>query len=270
MLALTGLDWNGDPAGRRAIIFTNLTGKPHAPATYIWRVFQRNQIGATARYYTNFFDGNNGAFAWGPGYGESFYGAHPYPEGVGNPGLRDGTGDGKFEISADANDYTQRDDGTSPHLTYNQWYRQAFRVYDTGANNFEMKYWVNLPSTSTLNTITHVSTGARVTPPSRCIIWGQAPDNGSGQSWGGYPRWEEQNGIIRCVQMFATDLSEAHIVSLSAFDYDSEVISYCNANGLALPWYLNMNLTLSDILDKSGNGNHPSWVGTERPTQYTA
>jgi len=124
-----------------------------------------------------------------------------------------------------------------------------------------------LPSTGTSKTITRDSTG-QTNPPSPCLIWAQAPDNGSGQSWGGYSRWEEQNAIIRGVQVYNAALTEAQIVALAAKDYDADVLSYCSANGIASLWYLNMNWTLDDITDKSGAGHHPSWAGTARPTLW--
>ena len=48
------------------------------------------------------------------------------------------------------------------------------------------------------------------------------------------------------------------------------VLAVCRDNGMALPWYLNMNPSPSDISDKSGRGNNPAWVGTERPTLWSA
>jgi len=55
--ALTGLDWNGNPSARRAIVFSGVVaaGLSAYPATYLWKVYQRNQvsgIGDGTRYYT--------------------------------------------------------------------------------------------------------------------------------------------------------------------------------------------------------------------------
>jgi hypothetical protein len=256
---ITGLDWNGDPAGRRQLKWT---APPFYPMTYLWRIYQRNQITRSPndRYYTTFFYGNDGAFDWGAGYGESYYGAHPYP--VTAP-----SGDGKWEVSADANDFVTRDDASSSYVTNDQWYRQAFRIYNPSGTNFEHKFWIDLPSTATSNTITHTGTLARVTPPSPIVCVGQAPDNGSGLSWGGYTDWEEQNAIIRGWQMYNANVSEADIVTLSAANTDAEALSSASSLGLT-PWYINMNWTVADTTDKSGAGNDPSWAGSERPTLW--
>jgi hypothetical protein len=266
----TGLDWDGtavDGETERAIIFSS---PPSAyPMTYIWKVYQRNQIGTTDRYYTNFFHGNDGVFMWdAQDYGDSYYGAHPYPEGVGNPGTRNGTESGKWEISVDANDFTELDNSTAPYPTYDQWYSQALRVQSTGGNNSEQKYWVALPSTANNATITHNSSTARAVPPSPCIIWGQTPNNGSNRSWGGYTRYEEQNARIRGVQIYTSALTEAQIVALSALETNAAVLAYCAANSISSLWYLNMNWKTSDISDKSGNGHNPSWRGTGRPVDW--
>lgn len=259
--ALTGLDWNGTGTARRMLYW--LTPPAMYSMTYLFKVFQRQQVGTADRYYTTFFWGNNGPFGWGAGYDRSYYGAHPYP-------VPAATGDGKWEISASAADFFTLDDATSPYITMGAWFSQAFRATDSGGGVFEHKFWVNLPSTTTANTITQVPTGAAVVPPTPAIVMGQAPDNGSGLSWGGYPRWEEQNAIIRGIQMHTSSLTQAQIVALSAIDTDAAVLAYCSANGIATPWFLNMNPTPTDVTDKSGNARHGSWAGAARPTLWTA
>ncbi len=265
---LTGLDWDGLPPGRRAIIFTS--PPPAYPMTYIWKVYPRLQVTNRPdgnRYYTTFFHGNNGAFVWAdPGYANSYYGFHPYPRPPDLPN----PGNGKWEISVATVDLTDRDDLSSPFVTNDRWYSQA-AVVNASGGNLNQKFYIDLPSTSTANTITGQQAGATYsTPTTPCIIWGQAPDDGSGlQSWGGYTLWEEHNGRIRGVQIYSSALSEAHILALASKDYDADVLSYCVANGIT-PWYLNMNWTLTDITDKSGSGNNPAWVGSDRPTLWTA
>lgn len=260
----TGLDWSGNPSGRRAIVFTTLTGFTPNAATWIWKIYQRQQVsgvGDLSRYYTTFFYGNNGSFNYGAGYDQSYYGAHPYP-------IPANTGDGKWEISVNANDYITRDDTSAPYLT-EKWHSQAFRVQNTSGNIHEFKFWIDLPSVTTANTITQSVNSARTTAPSPCIIFGQAPDNGSGQSWGGYSRWEETNGIIRGVQIYAAVLTEAQITALAALETNAAVLAKCTELGISAPWYLNMNWTVTDISDKSGNGHDPSWAGSARPTLWT-
>lgn len=251
----TGIDWNGNPSGRRAIRFNS----PPAivPMTYIWKVYQRQQITRSPnhRYYTTFFYGYEGTFTGSSNY----YGNHPYPSPTAP------TSDGKWEISTQGMDYiglgTNNDDAaSSPHVVEG-WYSQA-AVYKNVSSTGEAKFWFNLPSTDTSNFIERTGLGTFSAAASPIIIWGQAPDNGSNQSWGGYTQWEEQNAIIRGVQIYTSALTEAQIIALAAKEYDSEVLAYCTANSITSLWYLNMNWTVADISDKSGNGHNPSWVNT--------
>jgi hypothetical protein len=166
-----------------------------------------------------------------------------------------------------------RDDASSPFATVNRWYSQALVVSHV-STNYNHKFYIDLPSTATSDTITFNFTQGddslwnSSNPPSPCLIWGQAPDDGFGKSWGGYDQWEEQNAIIRGVQVYNAALSETDITALSAFDQNADVISYCSGHSITSLWYLNMNWTLSDITDKSGNGHNFSWNGAGRPAAW--
>lgn len=258
---ITGLDWDGSGASRRMLYWHS----PPAgwPMTLLFKVYQRNQVtgvGDGSRYYTTFFWGNDGAFVWGSGYEYSYYGCHPYPTTA-------PTGDGKWEISAAAADVVTRDDGSSPYVTVNEWYSQACIASDLGGGNFREKFYIDLPSVSTTDTITHDTSAARVSPPTPAIVVGQAPDL-AGESWGGYSRWEEQNAIIRGLQFYSTALTQAQVVALGALDSDAAVLSYCAANSITSLWFLNMNPKPTDVTDKSGAGNHGAWDGAGRPTLW--
>jgi hypothetical protein len=41
------------------------------------------------------------------------------------------------------------------------------------------------------------------------------------------------------------------------------------SQGAANIWYLNMNPTPTDIVDKSGKGHHPAWATSARPSLWT-
>ena len=109
---------------------------------------------------------------------------------------------------------------------------------------------------------------ADVNPPTPAIVVGQAPDNGAGQSWGGYPGWEEFKGVIRGMQFYSYRLTDAQKGFVGSLQTDAEVLAACAANSMTIPWYLNMNPTPSDVTDKSGNGHHGAWHGTARPTLW--
>ena len=263
---LTGLSWDGTAPARRMLLWDN----PPAmyPATYLFKVFPRDQVGTTARYSTTFFWGNNGDFAWGSEYGNSFYGAHPYP-------IPSNTGPGKWEISSGESfgstvDRVVRDDGSSPYIVFNRWYSQAFTARNTQGTWHQHKFYVDLPSIATANTITATRFSAPVMPPDPSIVMGQsaASDSNPSASWGGYPRWEEANEIIRGIQIYDQPLTQQQILNRQSCDTDACVLSVCASDG-ACPWYLNMNPTPSDVSDRSGRGHHPTWEGSARPALWT-
>jgi hypothetical protein len=72
------------------------------------------------------------------------------------------------------------------------------------------------------------------------------------------------------MQFYNAALSEAQILALSACETDAQVLAQCATLGIAAPWYLNMNPKPTDVQDKSGNGHHPSWDGTGRPTLWSS
>lgn len=264
--AITALDWDGTAPGRRAILFSS---PPTAyPMTYIWRCYPRQQvsgIGDGSRYWTTFFHGPDGVFTGGNNY----YGCHPYP--VDPP-----DGDGKWEISTNSLDYTAR--GTNqfngpgdPFVTFNRWYSQSLAVESSGGE-LRHKFRIDLPSVSSADFIEQNFTASYSAPGSPCIIWGQAPDNGSGASWGGYSRWEEPNERIRGIQIYTSLLSEAHIVALAALETDADVKAYWAANSITSHWYLNMNPRVNKIADQRDSGQHnPSLVSTNgaAPADWT-
>lgn len=267
--AITGLDWDGTAPGRRMLYWHT----PFAiyPATFLFKVYPRNQVSTrtdTSRYFTTFFWGNDGDFHWdtgGPGPmfdTNSYYGCHPYP--TPNP-----DGDGKWEISVYGEDKVTRDDASAPFVTFDQWYSQAFVASRTNSTDTNHKFYIDLPSVATSNTITRNITGdgnwADTDPPTPAIVVGQAPDNGTGKSWGGYDGWEEANEIIRGLQFYDSALTEQQILDRAACETNAEVL----ALGAPTPWYLNMNPSPDDVTDKSGSGHDGSWAGAERPTLWT-
>lgn len=264
--ALTGLDWDGSGTVRRMLVFTS--PPPIYPLTFLHKAFPRNQVNTRAdgnRYSTGFFWGNNGSFTWNGGAAGTYYGAHPYP-------IPAPTGNGKFEISIYSADFVERDDGSEPFVTFDRWYSHGFVATRLSASDTHHKLFVDLPSVATADTITVDITGdsnwAATDPPSPCICIGQAPNVG-GVSWGGYPGWEEYNGILRGLQIHVGGLSQAQVLTLEACETDAEVLAACISLGIDPPWHLCMNPTPTDVTDKSGNGHHPSWDGAARPTLWT-
>lgn len=241
--AAYGLEWPGDGAVRRMLYWYNPF--PIYDATYIFQVYPRKKTSGAYRYYTTFFWGNDGAFGWDGGAGNTYYGAHPYP--VPPPG-----GPGQWEISVHSADYV-----TGSEVGWDRWYTQAFRARRESASITHHEFYWDLPDTSKVISTTIVDAAwAHTNPPIPAIVMGQAPDLG-GASWGGYPGWEEFNGIIRGLQFYAGVLSVADLLSEIAAPKSTTA-------GQSLMWYLNLDPRPGDVTDKKGIGapHNPSWDGT--------
>jgi hypothetical protein len=233
-----GLDFPGSAATSTTIRFRFTNPLAIYPATYIWRVRPRQQAG----YYTTFFWGNDGPFNWGGTYAaDTFYGAHPYP-----PGGSSGTTH-KWEIAAMSNDFL-----SSESVVYNVWYTQALRVWSDGSGKHHEFYW-DLPNTSRVVRVNLPADYGNVNPPNPALTWGDAP-------WA--PSNEVMNGVIRGIQIYSTTLSVSDILSESNTPMST-------SPGTSNIWYLNLNPTPTDISDKSGQGHHPQWVGSGRPTLWS-
>jgi hypothetical protein len=230
------LDFKGSAATSDTVRFRFTNPLAIYPATYIWRVKPRQQSG----YYTAFFWGNDGSFFWDNGSPNTYYGAHPYPSPPPN-------GTPKWEISIDGGDAISNES-----VVFDRWHTQALRVWSDGSGKHHEYYW-DLPDTSKVIRVDLPSSYGNVNPPSPALTWGDAPWNASN---------EIMNGVIRGIQIYS--------VSMSLNDILSEVASPRSTNaGTSGIWYLNLDPTPSDISDKSGQGNHPVWVGPQRPALWT-
>lgn len=238
-----GLEWPGDGAVRRMLYWHNPF--PIYNATYIFKVYPRKKTSGTYKYYTTFFWGNDGTFIWDGGSGNTYYGAHPYP--IPAPG-----GPGQWEISVYSNDYV-----TGEEVDWDRWYTQVFRAWRQSSSTTHHEFYWDWPNTSRVITRTIVDPEwANQNPPTPAIVMGQAP-NLNGASWGGYPGWEEFNGVIRGIQFYSGLLSLTDIQAEIAAPKSSQ-------NGQNFIWYLNLDPRPSDVTDKKGIGtpHNPSWSGT--------
>jgi hypothetical protein len=279
-----GLDWPGTGAIRRMLYWANphTNGLPIYDATYIFRVYPRKkQCGSPAScygcpgcdngYWTTFFWGNNGTFAWDGGTANAYYGAHPYPGcGGGAP-----IGTQAWEISAQSHDCMNTNGATScgdsgcGEVDWDRWYTQAF-VASASGTTYTHKFYFDITAGAgepASRTITYVFTNPNWLdglPPSPALVVGQAPETGpwdpvsrcddSGSSWGGYGGWEEFSGVIRGIQIYSNDLSLA--------DIEAEIASPLSTTaGQSAIWYLKLDPRPDDVEDDSGEGHHPSWCG---------
>ena len=244
--AVLGLDFPGSAAVATTMRFRFFNPLAIFPATYIWRAYPRQQNG----YYTAFFWGNDDGledlrtFLWvGPSEADSYYGAHPYPDGGSAASTH------KWEISVLQADYV------NGVVVYDRWYTQALRVWADASGQKHHEFYWDLPNTDAAHMVSRTTNpdwGNR-TPPVPALTWGDAP-------WA--PGREVWNGILRGIQVYSTNLSVADIQTEANAPLST-------ASGAANVWYLNLNPTPTDISDKSGAGHNPEWVGTERPTLWT-
>jgi hypothetical protein len=237
-----GLEWSGDGDVRSMLVWHDPF--PIYDATYVFKVYPREKLRGDIKYYTTFFWGNDGTFVWDGGNANTYYGAHPYP--IPAPG-----GPGQWEISVYANDFT-----TGEEVEWDRWYTQAFRAWRESDSITHHEFYWDLPDTSRV--LTHTiddPSWAAIDPPVPAIVIGQAPDY-MGASWGGYPGWEEFNGIIRGVQIYDG--------LLSLDDIAAEIEApESTAAGQQHIWYLNVDPRPDDVADKQTTNapHHPSWDG---------
>jgi hypothetical protein len=226
---ITGLDFPGNDAVATTMRFEFTSPMAAYPATYIWRAYPRQQTG----YYTAFFHANNSSDFNNQ---LQYYGFHPYPEPP--PPLM---GTPKWEISVDGGA-----DITGDPVVFGRRYLQVAVVFQEGPSAYRHTYYWDWPDT------THkiVWVGSAYAPaPNPAIMVGDNPWNPGEEVW---------NGVLRGFQFYNAALTPSQIVQEIAAP-----------GSFRTPWYLNLNPTPTDIADQSGNGHHPAWVGTERPTLWT-
>lgn len=242
---LLGLDFPGSAAVLKTMRFRFMKPLPIYPATYVWWALPRRQAG----YYTAFFWGNDDGkgdlrtFLWTPsGDADSYYGAHPYPNPRPNGTKHD------WEISIVQHDFV------NGAVEYDRWHRQALRVWGDATGKYHEFYW-DLPFTDARHRVVYKapsSWGARL-PPVPTLTWGDAP-------WA--PGKEVWNGVLRGIQVYSACLSVPDLLR------EAGRPGATTAGERSL-WYLNLDPTPQDIGDKSGRGNHPEWVGPERPRLWS-
>lgn len=255
--AMSGLEWSGNESTnyRRMLYWAN----PFAmyPATYVFKVLPKGpKKGPNATYWTTFFWGNNGNFAWDNYSGNSYYGAHPYPTSP------PAGANQAWEIAVYGNDYL----GSVPQ--WNRWHTQVFRAWRESASVTQHEFiydydsWLASGGAQGVIRRTINDPGwAKTAPPKPAIVVGQAPALEPGwqqQSWGGFTGYEEFKGVIRGLQFYDARLTDAQLAA--------ELASPGSARS---PWYLNVNPTPADVKDRSGNGHDPAWQGSSRPSLWT-
>jgi len=140
-----------------------------------------------------------------------------------------------WEISAKGDDYT------TTTVTYDSWFTQVAR-----ATGYFYEFWPDWPSATGKVEVTDSARGEAANP---LLCVGDAPWN---------PGNEIYSGRLRGFQYYDAALSDGDIA-----------LELANPGSTRTPWYLNLNPTPSDISDKSGNGNDPTWITATHATLWT-
>ena len=232
--------------------------------TYTWEYQPyANQDG----YYVTFFwSRGDGGFESG-GY-QQFYGAHPYPwvddgsnAGLGRYGAPSEThaweiSNGIGVVPSDSLQLANGDPGK--YVEYNRWYHQAFTATKSG-NTITYRFYFDLPKVTTEHYIEVSRTKNMPDPTDPVLYFGDNP------WWPEVRSHERMNGIFRNLKIIDATLTQAEILQ----EADSDVLATAAARNSV--FYHNPNPTPDDIMDKSGRGNHPSWVDdAHKPGLYSS
>ncbi len=257
---LTGLDFpsNGDAPSSAFVAFQfahpHLDGLPiwgpgGVGATYIWKVFPRQQTG----YYVTFWWSNGGTFTWA-GVPDTYYGCHPYPK----TGSASGTAH-NWEIATDnGGDEQITRAGVPLTVVKGRWYTQALRVTRNGNGTKTLVFYIDLPSVANSNVIEKMvsSSYGQTNPPNPMLTVGDSP-------WYADYQHERLSGIVRGFKIFNRVLSEADTLSEAASD------GLATAAGLANIWWKKINPTPTDLLCEAGTGRNPSWAQATKAALWT-
>jgi hypothetical protein len=253
---ITGLDFpsNGDPPSGAFVAcqFHNphLDGLPiwgpgGAGATYIWKVFPRQQTG----YYVTFWWASGGDFT-----GDTYYGCHPYPK----TGNSSGTAH-NWEIATDYGGDKQDTRAGGPlTVVKGRWYTQALRVTRNPNGTKTLIFYIDLPSLANSNIIefTNVAAYGEQNPPQPKITIGDSP-------WYASYQHERLSGIVRGFKFFNRVLTQADTLAEAASD------DLVTAAGQANIWWKKINPTPDDLLCEAGTGRAPVWAQSTRATLWT-
>lgn len=253
------------------IVFSGSILLSRTAQTVLWK---KNYVDQNSYYADTWSSHNDGSF-----HSDTYeFGCHPYPTALSTP--VDGSGQNTdvtsqggnthyFEIAGlGGHDYLASPGGTPVLVSKGGWYSHARTVEVVGGTTLRHSFYVDVdgnPSQVIVQDILLADLAAAGSTPAfyfGCSDW-RAGQPSAGRND------ETPSGILRGMACFDTALSSTHIQNLSDCLDDAAVLAYCTANSLTSNlWYLNYNPTPTDINDKSGNGRHPSWANSNRPTAW--
>lgn len=254
----SGLDFpgNGDAGGDIRMVWAESI-VPRFNHTAIWRYKPRDRVGYSA-------------VAWhsrpGPSWngGPFEFGTHFYPcDGRtltdGNAlATGGGTGTQHCHEIADGNDIIITPPGGAnvPIFTaWDTWLLQARKCVQVGGN-YVHTFWPDIENSPSTSIVWTRPTTDYVGTPSMVFYIGASEWTGNGNT-----NSETPDGVIRHLMIYAGDLTLSEIQTkgtANANDTSDSRRRYCN-----------LNPTPTDVADKSGQGNTPSWANSNRPTLWT-
>ena len=262
----TGLEFppNLMPGSDARLVWSGASMLPRTSHTAIWKAkfVQQNGYYAVAWHTSN--DGT-----W---HASNFeFGTHPYPTtGTLNADGQSTGGTGSdgaihyYEIAGlGASDFIA---SPGPGPTYlvakDVWVTQARTCEVVGGNTVRHRYWPDIGNATDYieQSIPKSSYDAALSGTvSPAFTIGGSPWTGDGVS-----NNESPAAVLRGFAFFDAPLSIADIAAEAASDSDAAV----TAAGAQSVWYINKNPTPTDVSDKSGAGNSPTWANDQRPNLY--
>jgi hypothetical protein len=232
--------------------------------TVLWKA---KYVQQTGYYAVTWHCPVNGEFTGGAhsNTGGDFIGMHPYP----CDGTVDGYGQAQnygssftthyFEVvPGGGSDYIASAGGSALAVTKDIWYSQARTVEIINSNTqIRFRYWPDVENNSSY-VIEIIKDLSSFTQSGNELMFriGCSPWTASGDS-----NEECPSGTFRFFLQYDRALSLSEIQSKFALVTDDTTDPNI--------WYSNINPTLLDISDKSGQGHNPSWANSNRPTLYT-
>lgn len=251
---ISGLHWNVDNnAGNSDVRLVWGTPPPRWPLTILYKYSPHPHNDYYAVFWYTSDDENYS--------GQSYYnGGTPYPLG--------GSGSTHYwEIAHDGTDsYTDL-------VVKDVWYPQAFSSQlDISGDLQYVYYWaVDSGTTSTWTQTASTTAGALSACACTATTWsggGYVIELGA-SPWrrdavGSGTNDETLYGVIRDIQIFDTVLSASEIATEMATESNAAITEV----GQRHLWYSNMDPIPTDVTDKSGSGNDPTWANANRPIQW--
>lgn len=145
----------------------------------------------------------------------------------------------------------------TPFSAWGTWLLQARKCVQVGSD-YVHTFWPDIENNPSLSIVWTRPTSDYPSPPSLGFYFGASKWTASGNTNSECP-----SGTLRSVMLFNEGLSLAEIQAHGA--RTANLTTAIDARCV----YSNISPTPTDVTDKSGAGNNPSWANANRPTLWT-